>query len=78
MCLKIQSFFTHNTTFALLFSLPSNIDWNTSGRAHEILGKVPDVVQISSGGVRAVAFEQEIGFHLFLKFSHGFPPGEKV
>ena len=27
------------------------------GRAHEILGKVPDAVQISSGGVRAVAFE---------------------
>jgi hypothetical protein len=44
------------------------------GRAHKILGKVPDAVQISSGGVRAVAFEEEIGLHLFLKFSHGFPP----
>ena len=44
------------------------------GRAHKILGKVSDAVQVGSGGVRAVAFEQEIGFHLFLKFSHGFPP----
>ena len=44
------------------------------GRAHEILGEVPDAVQVGSDGMRAVAFEEEIGFHLFLKFSHGFPP----
>jgi len=43
-------------------------------RAHEILGEVPDAVQVDSDGMRAVAFEEEIGFHLFLKFSHGFPP----
>ena len=36
------------------------------GRAHEILGKVPDASQVGSGGVRAVPFEQEIGLHLFL------------
>ena len=47
------------------------------GWAHEMLGKVSDAVQVGSDGVRAVAFEEEIGFHLFLKFPHGFPPGER-
>ena len=44
------------------------------GRAHKMLRKVSDAVQVGSDSVRAVAFEEEIGFHLFWKFSHGFPP----
>jgi hypothetical protein len=47
------------------------------GRAHEMLAEVPDTSHVSAGRVGAVPFEQKIGLHLFLKFSHGFPPYER-
>ena len=47
--------------FAVLGEMKHELSYfgftHLGGRLHEVLGKVPDAVQVGSSGVRAVAFE---------------------